>query len=428
MRTTRIKFVIALCLSGCVFAANVRAQSNSVVLSDSIQLKDIAWDEQSPAGSTELFIPSGDAMLAGFIYRANGPGKHPTLFLLHGFPGNERNLDLAQAVRAHGWNVIYFDYRGSWGSGGKFSFTNCVDDVIHAVAFGERYQDSLKIDTSNMVLFGHSMGGWISLKALQKLPEIKKCFALSAWDIYPYYKRVLTQAQVHALENGRDTASSYFVLNSTVREMFEPVFKDTVYYNLAHDGKALAQKQIVMLDEHTRNKMVADAIRSVHTAYFDYEVWPTDHSFTNKRASLINLVNAFLDQPDGVHMKTSQGPDAKIRAARTASNEAIARRDADGIVRDMLTDYSIVTGRGQHLQGKDSLREFWRETFKSIPGVSFIRTPVSIVVSGNDSLAWETGYWTAEHSYSKGGNYSAMWRRSGDSWKLASELFVALKN
>lgn len=52
----------------------------------------------------------------------------------------------------------------------------------------------------------------------------------------------------------------------------------------------------------------------------------------------------------------------------------------------------------------------------------------SIVISSNDSLAWETGYWTAEHSYSKGGNYSAMWRRSGDSWKLASELFVALKN
>jgi ketosteroid isomerase-like protein len=94
----------------------------------------------------------------------------------------------------------------------------------------------------------------------------------------------------------------------------------------------------------------------------------------------------------------------------------------------MLADYSIVTGMGQHVQGKDSLRAFWLETFKKMPGVSYTRTAVSIVISSNDSLAWETGYWIAEHSYSKGGNYSAMWRKSGDSWKLASELFVALKN
>gem|GEM_PF-172229 len=423
MYTTRMKFIIALCLLGCLFVLNVRAQS------DSILLKDIAWDEQSPAGTTELFIPSGDAMLAGFMYRANGPGKHPTMFLLHGFPGNERNLDLAQAVRGHGWNVVYFDYRGSWGSGGKFSFKNCVDDVIHAVAYCKKYQDSLKIDTSNMVLFGHSMGGWISLKALQQLPGIKKCFVLSAWDIYPYYKRVLTQSQVLALENGRDTASKYFVLNSTVKQMFDPVLKDTVYYDLANDGKALAHKQIVMLDEHTRNKQMADSIRSMNAAYFDYEVWHTDHSFTNKRVSLIHSVIAFLDGPDKTNCcGTTQASEAQIRTARASSNEAIARHDADGIVRDMLADYSIVTGRGQHVQGKDSLRAFWQETFKSMPGVIYTRTPVSIVISSNDSLAWETGYWIAEHSYSKGGNYSAMWRKSGDSWKLASELFVALKN
>ena len=113
MYTTRIKFIITLCLLGCLSGPNARVQS------DSILLKDIAWYEQSPAGMTELFIPSGDAMLAGIMYRANGPGKHPTMFLLHGFPGNERNLDLAQAIRGHGWNVVYFDYSGSWGSGWK---------------------------------------------------------------------------------------------------------------------------------------------------------------------------------------------------------------------------------------------------------------------------------------------------------------------
>jgi hypothetical protein len=62
-----------------------------------------------------------------------------------------------------------------------------------------------------------------------------------------------------------------------------------------------------------------------------------------------------------------------------------------------------------------------------MPGVVYHRHPLSIVISQNDSLAWETGKWTADHSYSHGGNYSAMWRKTGNSWKLAAELFVSLE-
>ena len=97
--------------------------------------------------------------MQGFLLRANGKQKHPTLILLHGYPGNERNLDLAQVVSGRGWNVIYFDYRGSWGSQGKFGFENAVEDVVNVVDFCEKNQDKLQIDPSNIVLFGHSMGG-----------------------------------------------------------------------------------------------------------------------------------------------------------------------------------------------------------------------------------------------------------------------------
>src|SRR3954463_5535825 len=150
-----------LLLFAVFLCSSVSAQSDSIVL------RDIVWDKSSPAGSTELFIPSGNSLLAGLMYRPNGNEKHPTLLLLHGYPGNERSLDIAQVVRAHGWNVIYFDYRGSWGSQGKFSFRNCVEDVVNVVAFCKKYQDSLKIDTTNIVVFGHSMGGWICLKSLE---------------------------------------------------------------------------------------------------------------------------------------------------------------------------------------------------------------------------------------------------------------------
>lgn len=281
----QIIFVFTLFISTRVFAQ-----------SDSIVLKDITWDKNSPAGSTELFIPSNNVLLAGLIYRANGIEKHPTLLLLHGYPGNERNLDIAQVVRAHGWNVIYFDYRGSWGSQGKFSFKNCVEDVVNIVSFCNKYQDSLKIDTSNIVLFGHSMGGWICLKSLEQLPQVKKGFALSTWDISGDFKKVMNKNEMLELANNPDVGGKYFVLNATLDEIFTPVIKEPAYFNLINDAPRLANKQIIMIDEHSRNKQIADAIQKFNQASFEYQVWQTDHPFTNKRVSLINKVVAFLDK------------------------------------------------------------------------------------------------------------------------------------
>lgn len=280
----------------CLALAFLYVNAASAQSTDTLVLRDIAWDKTSPAGSAELFIPSGNALIAGLIYKANGAGKHPTLLLLHGYPGNERNLDLAQVVRAHGWNVIYFDYRGSWGSQGKFSFTNAVEDVKNVVAFCRRNTDSLNIDTSNMVLFGHSMGGWVCLKALQQLPTIRKGFALSTWNIAADFKEAKTEQQMLAMAKGKNIGGEYFVLNTPTKEIFQPVWQNRAYYNLQNDSKALATKQIIMLDEHNGNKELANAIQKDNRASFQYEVWPTDHPFTNKRVALMKKVLAFLEQ------------------------------------------------------------------------------------------------------------------------------------
>jgi pimeloyl-ACP methyl ester carboxylesterase len=68
-------------------------------------------------------------------YVAAGIGPHPTLVLCHGWPGNEKNLDLAQAVRRAGWNVVTFNYRGSWGSPGNFHFAQNPEDAKAVLAY-----------------------------------------------------------------------------------------------------------------------------------------------------------------------------------------------------------------------------------------------------------------------------------------------------
>ncbi len=278
-------------LYSILLSTQVYAQSG-----DTLVLRDLVWDKTSPAGSKEIFIPSGNSLMAGLFYKANGAAKHRTLILLHGYPGNERNLDLAQVVRAHGWNVIYFNYRGAWGSQGQFSFANAVEDVKSVVAFCKLNSDSLKIDASNIVLFGHSMGGWVCLKALQQLPEIRKGFALSTWDIAGDFKKITTEQQLDVMVNNKTFDGTYFVLNTPVKEIFLPVVKNNAYYDLRNDGASLAGKQIIMLDEHNSNKSIAETIQKNNKTYFQYEVWQTDHSFTNKRVSLTKKVIAFLDK------------------------------------------------------------------------------------------------------------------------------------
>ena len=98
------------------------------------------------------------------FYLAGGAGPHPTVVLLHGFPGNEQNLDLAQAIRRAGWNVLTFHYRGAWGSPGVFSIHNALQDADAVVAFVRRpdVAEKYSIDTRRIVLGGHSMGGFAS--------------------------------------------------------------------------------------------------------------------------------------------------------------------------------------------------------------------------------------------------------------------------
>lgn len=121
-------------------------------------------DKANPARMEVLHIPSGGVEINGVAYLAAGIGPHPTLVLCHGWPRNEKNLDLAQAVRRTGWNVVTFNYRGSWGSPGNFHFAQNPEDAKAVLAYLREPANAAKlgVDPKSMALMGHSMGGWVS--------------------------------------------------------------------------------------------------------------------------------------------------------------------------------------------------------------------------------------------------------------------------
>ena len=142
-------------------------------------------DKTNPAAMQTFQLPSHGALLNAFVYVAAGVGPHPTVILLHGFPGNERNLDLAQSIRRAGWNVMYFNYRGSWGSPGDFSFTHCIEDAQSAIVYlrDDTKAAKLRSDPNTIVLIGHSMGGFVALQTGALDPDIKAIVTVSAADL-----------------------------------------------------------------------------------------------------------------------------------------------------------------------------------------------------------------------------------------------------
>jgi pimeloyl-ACP methyl ester carboxylesterase len=121
-------------------------------------------DAAHPAGMTVLHIPSHGVQINGLVYRPSGAGPHPTLVICHGLPGNEKNLDLAQAVRRAGWNAVTFNYRGSWGSPGVFRFAQNLEDADAVLVYLRDPANAarLGVDTKRIAIAGHSMGGWVT--------------------------------------------------------------------------------------------------------------------------------------------------------------------------------------------------------------------------------------------------------------------------
>jgi acetyl esterase/lipase len=92
-------------------------------------------DAKFPARMEVIHVPSGGVQINGVVYVASGERPHPAFVFFHGLPGNEKNLDLAQAVRRAGWTVVTVNYRGSWGSPGNFRFAQNLEDAAATLTF-----------------------------------------------------------------------------------------------------------------------------------------------------------------------------------------------------------------------------------------------------------------------------------------------------
>lgn len=269
-------------------------------------------DAKYPPSSVELKIPSGDTRINGLLYRAQGKQAHPLVVLLHGFPGNERNLDLAQALRRAGYHVLYFNYRGSWGSGGNFSFGSARQDVANVIKFARDKTNSDKygIDTQRIILIGHSMGGWLALAGSADDAQVQCTVALAPWNIGRFGSEV---AQAGGAPAGfLAEARSYTDLEAgplrgvTAEQLADEAKVHADAWNFSAFGAALANRNGLVIasaqDEAHSTDMLREplfnALQAAGAKHWLSSVIDDDHGTSAHRIGLEKKIIDWLAQQD----------------------------------------------------------------------------------------------------------------------------------
>ena len=251
-------------------------------------------DSAHPARMEVLHIPSGGVKINGVAYVASGAGLHPAFVFFHGLPGNEKNLDLAQAVRRAGWTAITVNYRGSWGSPGQFRFANNLEDAVAVLAFlrDPLTARKLGIDTTRLVIAGHSMGGWVTVHTAARDHGLAGAILISAADMGAAGKRTRAEEIPFMADNMESLAGV------TAEGMADEIMANGPKWQFAEAVPGLSRVPMLVLSSDDGLAPGTDALARAMRAAGNRRVTTvhkaTDHSWSDKRIALESAVVNWL--------------------------------------------------------------------------------------------------------------------------------------
>lgn len=102
--------------------------------------------------------------------------RAPGVLLLHGFPGAEKNADVARALLQRGLAVFTLHFRGAWGSEGEYAFHNLIEDARAALDYLAGRDG---VEPRRLGVLGYSMGGWTALQLASRERRLKAVAAVA---------------------------------------------------------------------------------------------------------------------------------------------------------------------------------------------------------------------------------------------------------
>jgi pimeloyl-ACP methyl ester carboxylesterase len=264
-------------------------------------IADPARDAKYPARNRQLLILSHGEGMNALLMQAAGAGPKPTMLLLHGLPGNEQNLDLAQAVRRAGWNVLTLHYRGSWGSPGRFSLAGAFDDTEVAMAYLTQPENAreLNIDTHRIVIAGHSMGGFLAARHAAGHDDVAGVVLLDPWNAGATGKTVLAKPegrQDAIASMGEDFGNS--LAGTDAATLMAEVERHAGGWDLADSMARLARKPLLIVDAQYGNAQQVAPLAAAARARggpVTAVTLASDHGFADHRIALAAVTVRWLE-------------------------------------------------------------------------------------------------------------------------------------
>ncbi|MBO9708726.1 MAG: alpha/beta fold hydrolase [Caulobacter sp.] len=287
-------------------------------------IADATRDAAHPADLAAFTVPTGGTNVNAIMYLASGDQPHPTLLFLHGFPGNEPNNDLMQAARRAGWNAMKINYRGSWGSPGAFSFANARADAEAAVAFlfDPAVAAKYHVDTSRIVVAGHSMGGFMAADAASASPKVVGTILVDAWNIGAV-KAQITSPQARAAVTQAFGANTAPLAGTSAAALVAEVENSGTNLALEPLAARAASRPLLVIGADrgmgAASKRLAEAARQVGGADVTEVHFDTDHSFSDSRIALSAEIVRWLGRFDPASAKVGT-PQIPLKAPYDENN------------------------------------------------------------------------------------------------------------
>ena len=257
---------------------------------------DPAPDQAYPAAMEVVHIPSDGVEINGVVYVAAGAGPHPTVVLCHGLPGNEKSLDLAQAMRRAGWTVITFNYRGSWGSPGQYRFAQNLEDADAVLAFARNPANAakLRIDSARLVIMGHSMGGWVTALTAARDKGLRGAAMISAANLGAFGGMPRDQLAAAMLANGQEALAG-----TSPEAMADEMIANRDRFDFLKSAPSLAATNLIILSSDDGlapgTNALSEAIRKGGGTKLRTTHVATDHSWSDARIRLESEILTWLE-------------------------------------------------------------------------------------------------------------------------------------
>lgn len=236
------------------------------------------------------FESQGYRLLAR-VYRPNAPGRFPAVALCHGYPGDTKNMDLAEELALNGIASLIFYYRGAWGSEGTYSFRGLDPSTRDAV---KHLLQQPFVDPTRIGLIGYSLGAVPVAKRLSANPRLRASVLMApAGDL-----RLLATGEAMEAITSTFLEMGKWKLRGLTADLLGSEFPWLLENLNPVDTIRGAEAPVLIVAGSEDSMTPPEVCRTLYEAANEPKKWVliegADHGFSEHRIPLINTVLEWL--------------------------------------------------------------------------------------------------------------------------------------